>query len=73
MSKRQILALTSLLIVEILLPGQIGAQTGLTDPRKTEYVCVLSRTVNFTADQNVPNIGVVKGKWHSYCAPLRSR
>jgi hypothetical protein len=45
MSKRQILTLVSLLIAEILLSAPIKAQTGLVDPRKTEYVCVLSRTV----------------------------
>ena len=45
MSKRQILALVSLLVAELFLSVSIKAQTGLVDPRKTEYACVLSRTV----------------------------
>ncbi len=40
--------------------GRLAAQTGLVDPRKTEYVCVLSRTVNSTADQKIEGIGTVK-------------
>jgi hypothetical protein len=60
MSKRQILALVSLLIAELFLSVSIKAQTGLVDPRKTEYVCVLSRAVNLTADQNLGGAGVVK-------------
>lgn len=40
--------------------GRLGAQSGLVDPRTTEYVCVLSRTVNSTADQKLEGIGTVK-------------
>jgi hypothetical protein len=45
MVNRSILAFVSLLIVEVFFPGQVKAQTALVDPRTTEYVCVLSRTV----------------------------
>lgn len=40
--------------------GRLKAQTGLVDARTTEYVCVLSRTVNSTVDQKIEGIGVVK-------------
>ncbi len=40
--------------------GRLEAQTGLVDPRTTEYVCVLSRTVNSTADQKIEGIGTIK-------------
>jgi len=60
MLKRQILMFVSLLIAEAFLSVPMKAQTGLIDPRKTEYVCVLSRVVNFTANQNVGDMGVVK-------------
>jgi hypothetical protein len=60
MSKRQILALVSLLVAELFLSASIKAQAGLVDPRKTEYICVLSRVVNFTADQDLGGAGIVK-------------
>ena len=41
-------------------PSRSLAQTGLVDPRKTEYVCVLSRAVNFTVDQKIEGIGTVE-------------
>jgi hypothetical protein len=44
----------------VFLSVPIKAQTGLVDPRKTEYVCVLSRVVNFTADQDLGDAGAVK-------------
>jgi hypothetical protein len=44
----------------VFLSFSIKAQTGLVDPRKTEYICVLSRSVNLTADQNLGGMGVVK-------------
>lgn len=57
MSKQQILVVASLLIAEIFLPGKSKAQTGLVDPRKTEYVCVLNRTALF--EENAKTIVLV--------------
>jgi hypothetical protein len=57
MSKRQILAVAGVLIIEIFLPRRTYAQVGLVDPRKTEYVCVLSRTQLFA--ENGKNIVLV--------------
>src|SRR5580693_1613686 len=61
MSKRRVFALTTLSLAGIL-SSPIKAQTGLVDPRKTDYVCVLSRVVNRTADQDLGEIGVVKAE-----------
>src|SRR5216684_1265757 len=60
MLKRLVLALVNLSIIAVLFPVQIRPQTALVDPRKTEYVCVLSRTINFTVDQPIEGVDVVK-------------
>lgn len=44
-ARRSVIA--GLLIAEIFLPGKSKAQSGLVDPRKTEYTCVLARTALF--------------------------
>jgi hypothetical protein len=60
MLKQRIFVLSSLVISFTFLSVPSNAQTGLVDPRTTEYICVLSRTVNFTADQNVGTLGTIK-------------
>lgn len=60
MLKRPAFMLVSLLVVEAFFSVPIKAQTGLVDPRKTEYICVLSRTINFTVDQPIEGVGIVK-------------
>jgi len=45
MLKRSVLILASLSVVEVFFSAPVKAQTGLVDPRTTEYECVLSRTI----------------------------
>jgi hypothetical protein len=51
MSKRQILTLVSLLAAISFLSAAIKAQTGLVDPRNTNYICVLNRTALFVENE----------------------
>jgi len=52
--------LASLLVVEVFSSVQINSQTALVDPRKTEYVCVLDRAIDFTIDQKIEGLNTVK-------------